>query len=99
MKVYPTVFVHTPQPHPVLPRGLWATPDGFNGWFVDHMNGRAGHVFPRIVTDVGGSWYGRLVRQPAVRFDVDGSLIFPLWRALAHVCRCDLSEIRFEGAS
>lgn len=89
MTVFPAPLVPTVQSRPVLPVPLKAVPDARNGWFVDHPNGRAGHVFPRVVTDLDGDWFGRRGRQAAQPFP--GEV-----QALAYVCGCDPSDIRFE---
>lgn len=77
---------------PILPGPCRPASDDRGGWFIEHPNGRAGHAFPQVVTDVAGQWFGRRGRQDAQLFGGEAE-------AVAYVLGCDPADIRFEAAS
>jgi hypothetical protein len=99
--VFPSPLIPTSLRCPVLPSPLWAETDGLNGWWVRHPQGRIGRVFPRVVADLRGDWYGRCCGavEEAERCPASGDPLGAVRAAFAHVCDCGPSEISFEVAS
>lgn len=95
----PVLPVFGVRPRPILPTPFRAAPDGKNGWFVNHDSDRVGYASPVVIAEPAGPWYGKRAWQKAARYEPNGEVRGAERLALAHICHCRPSEIRFEVAS
>lgn len=98
--VFPSPLIPYRRKPPTLPHPFTAESDGGkNGWWVRKGHIVHGHAFPHVVRDLAGDWHGRRHGlDPETGWPYEARRFPGEVQALAYVCGCEPSEIRFEEA-